>query len=146
MQRDPHQVQTLLEAALLNYQSMVVAPLLYPASETPEAIQAEAHGLIKVVFDVVHKIQWASFLEAHSFLLKGEEVLKELLFRLHPFRLKGGNIEFVVDLEHMLQVLLPPTVVKLCSQSCGIPEGRSGPTSPLRLGSFRCHWWWDTWH
>ena len=107
---------------------MIVAPLLYPASESPEAIQAEAHGLMKMVFDVGHKIHQASFFEAQGFLLK------------------GGNVEFVVDLEHMLQVLLPTTAVKFCIQSHGIPEGGPGQTSPLRLGSFRCRWWWNAWH
>ena len=56
-----------MEVALSSYQSMIVAPLLYPASETPEAIQVEAHGLIKMVFDVGHKIHRASFFEAQGF-------------------------------------------------------------------------------
>ena len=126
---------------------MIVAPVLYPASETPEALQVEARGLIKMVFDVSHKIHRASFFEAQGFLLMGEEVFKKLLLEPHPFHLlKGGNIEFVVDLEHMLQVLLPTTAAKFCFQSCRIVEGGPWPTSPLRLGSFRCRWWWNTWH
>ena len=125
---------------------MVVAPLLYPASETPEAIQVEAHGLMKMVLNVGHKIHQTSFFEAQGLLLIGEEIFKKLLFEPCPFcLLKEGNVEFVVDPEHMLQVLLPTTTAKICSQSCGIPEGGSGPTSPLRLGSYRCCWWWDTW-
>ena len=146
-QGDPRQVQTLMEAALLSYQSMIVAPLLYSASETPEAIQVEAHSLIKMVFDVGHKIHQASFFEAQGFLLMGEEVFEKLPLEPHPFRLlKGGNIEFVVDPEHMLQVLLPTTTVKFHRQSHRIVEGRPWPTSPLRLSSFRCRWWWNTWH
>ena len=38
-QWEPRQVWTLMEAASLSYQSMIEAPLLYPSSETPEAIQ-----------------------------------------------------------------------------------------------------------
>ena len=126
---------------------MIVAPLLYPASETPEALQVEASGLIKMVFDVGHKVHQASFFEAQGFLLILEEVFEKLLLEPCPFRLlKGGNVEFVVDPEHMLQVLLPTTAVKFCHQSCGIVEGGPWPTSPLRLGSFRCWWWWNTWH
>ena len=126
---------------------MTVAPLLYPASETPEALQVEARGLIKMVFDVGHKIHRASFFEAQGFLLMGEEVFEKLLLEPCPFHLlKGGNIEFVVDPEHMLQVLLPTTAVKFHHQSCGIMEGGPWPTSPLRLGSFQCRWWWNTWH
>ena len=68
-----------MEAALLNYQSMIVAPLLYPTSETPEAIQVEAHGPIKMVFDVCHIIDWASKKDAQCFLLMWEEVCEKLL-------------------------------------------------------------------
>ena len=125
---------------------MIIAPLLYPASETPEALQVEACGLIKMVFDVGHKFHWASFFEAPGFLLILEEVFKKLLLEPRPFcLLKGGNIEFVVDPEHMLQVLLPTTAVKFCCQSHGIVEGGPWLTSPLRLGSFRCRWWRNTW-
>ena len=144
-QGDPHQVWTLMEAALLSYQSMIIAPLLYPASETPKAIQVEARGLIKMVFDVGHKVHWASFFEAQGFLLMWEEVFEKLFLEPHPFRLlEGGNVKLVIDLEHMLQVL-PTTTVKFCCQSRGIVEGGPWPTSPLRLGSFRCCWWWNTW-
>ena len=126
---------------------MIVAPLLYPASETPEVIQMEAHGLIKMVFDGGHKIHRASFFEAQGFLLMGEEVFKKLLLEPRPFGLlKGGNVESVVDPEHMFQVLLPTSTVKFCCQSHGIAEGGPWPTSLLRLGSFRCCWWWNTWH
>ena len=126
---------------------MIIAPLLYPASETPKAIQMEACGLIKMVFDGGHKIHWASFFEAQGFLLMGEEVFKKLLLEPRPFSLlKGGNVEFVVDPEHMLQVLLPTSAAKFCHQSHGIAEGRPWPTSSLRLGSFRCRWWLNTWH
>ena len=84
----------------------------------------EARGLIKIVFNVGHKIHQASFFEAQGFLLMGEEVFKKLLLEPHPFQLlKGGNVEFVVDQEHMLQVLLPITAVKFCHQSRGIAEG-----------------------
>ena len=124
---------------------MIIAPPLYPASETPEAIQMEAGGLIKMVLDVGHKVHWMCFFEGLGFILILEEVVKELLLDPRPFRLlKGGNIEFVVDLEDMLQVLPPTTAVKFHRQSCGIREGGPWLTSPLRLGSFRCWWWWNT--
>ena len=42
----------------------------------------------------------------------------------------------------MLQVLPPSTATKVHCQPRGITEGGPGPTSPLRLGSFRCWWWW----
>ena len=42
----------------------------------------------------------------------------------------------------MLQVLPPSTATKVCRQLHGITEGGPWPTSPLRLGSFRCWWWW----
>ena len=126
---------------------MIIAPLLYPASETSEAIQVEAGGLIKMAFDVGHKVHRASFFEGQGFLLILEEVFKKLLLEPHPFcLLKGGNVEFVVDPENMLQVLLPTTAAKFCHQSHGIAEGGPWPTSLLRLGSFRCHWWWNTGH
>ena len=136
-----------MEVALLSYQSMVVAPLLYPACETPEAPQVEAHGLIKMVFNVGHKVHQALFFEAQGFRLILEEVFKELVLEPRPLHLlKGGNIEFVVDLEDMLQVLPPTTAAKVCCQSHGIAEGGPRLTSPLRLGSFRCRWWWNTGH
>ena len=46
----------------------------------------------------------------------------------------------------MLKVLLPPHTVKFCCQSRGIMVGGLWPTSLLRLGSFRCHWWGNTLH
>ena len=135
-----------MEAPLSSYQSMIVAPLLYPGSEAPEAIQVEAHGLIKMVFDVCHKIHRASFFEAQCFLLILEEVFEKLLLEPCPFcLLKAGNVVLVIDLEHMLQVLLQTTTVKFCHQSCRITKGGSWLTFPLRLGSFRCRWWWNTW-
>ena len=42
----------------------------------------------------------------------------------------------------MLQVLPRSTATKVCCQPHGITEGGPCPTSPLRLGSFRCWWWW----
>ena len=121
---------------------MIIAPPLYPASEAPEAIQVEAGSLMKMVLDVGHKVHWTCFFEGQGFILILEEVVEELLLDPCPFcLLKGGNIEFVVDLEDMPQVLLPTTAVKFCHQSHGITEGGPWPTSPLRLGSFRC-WWW----
>ena len=136
-----------MEAALSSYQSMVVAPLLYPACETPEALQVRACGFIKMVFDVGHKVHRASFFEAQGFHLILEEVFEELVLEPRPFRLlEGGNVKLVIDPEHMLQVLLPTTTAKFCCQSRGITEGGPWPTSPLRLGSFRCRWWWNTGH
>ena len=126
---------------------MIIAPPLYPASETPEAIQVEAGGLIKMVFDAGHKVHWALFFEDQGFILILEEVFEKLLLDPRPFRLlKGGNVEFVVDPENMLQVLLPTTAVKFCCQSHRIAEGGPWPTSQLRLGSFQCRWWWNTGH
>ena len=126
---------------------MIIAPPLYPASETPEAIQMEAGGLMKMVLDVGHKVHRTCFFEGQGFILILEEVVKELLLNPHPFRLlKGGNIEFVVDPEDMLQVLPPTTAAKIHCQPHGIAEGGPWPTSPLRLGSFRCWWWWNTGH
>ena len=124
---------------------MIIAPLLYPASETPKAIQVEAGGLIKKVLDVGHEVHWAFFLEGQGFILVLEEVVKEPLLDPRPFcLLEGGNVKFVVDLEDMLQVLPPTTAAKFCHQLCRIVEGGPWPTSLLRLGSFRCWWWWNT--
>ena len=141
-----HQVQTLMEAALLSYYPMIVAPFLDPSCEARETIQVEAGGLIEEVLDVGHKVHQPGFLEGQSFHLMLEEVVKELLLNPRPFCLpKGGNAEPVVDLEDMLQVLPPSPAIKICCQPHGITEGRPWPTSSLRLGSFRC-WWrqWDT--
>ena len=113
---------------------MIMAPLLDPACEAPEAIQVEAGGLIKEVLDVGHKVHWTGFLKGQSFLLKLEEVVKEPLLDPRPFRLpKGGDPEFVVDPEDMLQVLPPSTATKVCRQLHGITEGRPWLTSLLRL-------------
>ena len=126
---------------------MIIAPLLDPACETPEAIQVEAGGLIKEVLDIGHKVHQTHFFEGQGFLLILEEVVEEPLLDPHPFCLpKGGNAEFVVDPEDMLQVLPPTTAMKFCCQPHRIGEGGPWPTSPLRLGSFRCWWWWNTGH
>ena len=70
---------TLMEAALLSYQSMIVAPLLYPGAETPEAIEVESCGPLEMFFDVCHVIDWAPFFDAQHFLLMQEEVCEERL-------------------------------------------------------------------
>ena len=126
---------------------MIIAPLLDPACETPKAIQVEVGGLMKMVLDVGHKVHRTGFFEDQGFLLILEEVVKEPLLDPSPFCLpKGGNAEFVVDPEDMLQVLPPTTATKVCCQPCGITDSGPSLTSPLRLGSFRCWWWWDTGH
>ena len=132
-----------MEVALSSYYPMIIAPPLDPAIETREAIQMEAGGLIEEVLDVGHKVHWMGLLEGQGFLLMLEEVVKEPLLKPHPFCLpKGDNAELVVDPEDMLQVLPPSTAMKVCHQPHGITEGGPWPTSPLRLGSFRCWWWW----
>ena len=99
----------------------------------------EAGGLIEEVLDVGHKVNWTGLLEGQGFPLMLDEVVEEPLLNPHPFCLhKGGNTEPVVDPEDMLQVLPPSTAMKICCQPHGIMEGGPWPTSPLRLGSFRC--------
>ena len=66
-----------MEAALLSYQSVIVAPLLYPSGKTPEAIEVEACGPIEMFFDARHVIDWAPFFDAQCFLLMQEEVREE---------------------------------------------------------------------
>ena len=68
-----------MEAALLSHQSMIVAPLLYPSSKTPEATEVEAGGPIEMFFNACHVIDWAPFFDAQCFLLKWEEVREECL-------------------------------------------------------------------
>ena len=100
---------------------------------------------MKMVLDVGHKVHWTCFFEGQGFILILEEVVEEPLLNPHPFcLLKGGNVEFVVDSEDMLQVLLPTTAAKFHHQSRRITEGGPCLTSPLRLGSVRCWWWWNT--
>ena len=111
---------------------MIIAAPLYPAVETPEAVQVEAGGLIKMVLGVGHKVHQTCFSEG---------------LNPRPFCiLKGGNGEVVVDPEDMIQVLLPTTNAKFHHQSRRIMEGRPWRTSSPRLGSFWCWWWWNTGH
>ena len=111
--------------------------------EAPEAIQVDASGLIKEVLDVGHKVQWTGLLNLQGFLLVLEEVVEEPLLDPGPVPLcKQLNTVSVVDPEDVLQVLPPSTAMKVCCQPHGITEGGPCPTSPLRLGSFRCWWWW----
>ena len=135
-----------MEVALLSHQSMVIVPLLYPSSEVWKPIESKACGPLEMFFNACHVIHWAPLFDAQCFLLIWEEVREELFLQLHPIRLlKGGSVVFVVDPEHILQVLLPPSTVKFCRQSSGIAVGGLRLTSPLRLCPFSCHWWWNTW-
>ena len=146
-QRNPRQVGTLMEVALLSHQSMVIAPLLYPSHKISEPIEAEVHGPPEMFFYIGHVLYWASFLDTQCLLLVWEEVGEELIPEPYPFCLpKGGGVIFVVDPKHMLKVLLPLRATKFCHQSCGIVVGGPWLTSQLRQGSFRCRWWWNTWH
>ena len=63
-----------MEVALLSYQSMVVAPLLYPSGKISEPIEAEARGPPEMFLYVRHVIHWAPFLDAQCLLLVREEV------------------------------------------------------------------------
>ena len=122
---------------------MIIAPLLDPTSEAPEAIQVEASGLIKEVLDVGHKVQLTGLLKLQGFLFVLEEVVKEPLLDPGPVCLhEVFNTVSVVDPEDMLQVLPPSTAMKVCCQPHGITEGGPCLTSLMRLGSFRCWWWW----
>ena len=68
----------LLKVTLSSYYPMIIAPLLDPTCEAPEAIQVEAGGLIKEVLDVGHKVQRMGLLKLQGFLLELDEVVKEL--------------------------------------------------------------------
>ena len=93
---------------------MIIAPLLDPMGEAPEAIQVDASGLIKEVLDVGHKVQWTGL------LLVLEEVVKELLLDPGPIRLcKVVDTVFRVELEDMLQVLPPSNVRKFATNCAG---------------------------
>ena len=86
-------MRTLMEVALLNYLCMIVAPLLYPASETPEAFQAEAHGLIKMVFDVDHKSIRHLSLRPKASSLRGSKYSKNFSLSLtHSASLKEAML------------------------------------------------------
>ena len=136
-----------MEVALLSHQSVVIAPLLYPSSKVLEPIESKARGPLEMFFNACHVIHWAPLFDAQCFPLIREEVREELFLQLHSIRLlKGGSVVFVVDPEHILQVLLPPSAAKFCRQSSGIAVGGLRPTSPLRLCPFRCRWRWNTWH
>ena len=73
-QREPCQVETLMEVALLSHQPMVVAPLLYPSRKVSEPIEAEARGPPEMFFYVQHVLHWASFFDTQCLLLVWEEV------------------------------------------------------------------------
>ena len=133
------QVWALLEVTLSSYYPMIIAPLLDPTVEAPEAIQVDASGLVKEVLDVGHKVQWTGLLKLQGFLLELDEVVKEPLLDPGPICLrKVVDAVSVVDPEDMLQVLPPSTAMKVCCQPCGITEGGPCLTSLLRLGSLGC--------
>ena len=137
----------LLEATLLSYYPMIIAPPLDPMGEAPEAIQVDASSLIKEVLNVGHKVQWTGLLDLQGFLLVLEEEVEESFLDLGPVSLREiVHAIPVIDLQNVFEVLSPPTAAKVHCQPHRIPEGRPCPTSLLRLGSHWCwwrRWWWE---
>ena len=137
-QGGPHQVWVLLEATLVSYYPMIVAPPLDPPGEAPEAIQMEAGGLVEEVLDAGHKVQWPGLLDLQGFLLMLEEEIEELFPDPGPVSLREiVHIILVIDLQNVSEVPSPPTAVIVRCQPRGILEGGPFQTSPLRLGFLR---------
>ena len=77
----------------------------------------EACSHIKLLSNEGHVFQWGLFFDGQCFGLLWDEVVKEEFPNPHPFRLpeRGLKVLPVIDLEHMLKVLPPPTTVVLRS-------------------------------
>ena len=131
----------------MSYYPMIVAPLLDPLCEAPEAIQVDASGLVKEVLDVGHKVQWTGLLNLQGFLLVLEEEVKEPFFDPEPVSIRKIVYTILaIDLQNVFKVFSPPTAAIVCHQPSRVLEGGPFPASPLRLGSLRCwwrRWWWE---
>ena len=145
-QRDPHQVGTLMEVALLSHQSMIVTPQLYPHCKILQPIEVKAHNPPELLLYVRHVIHWVPFLDAQCLPLVWEEVCEEFISVPYPpCLLIEGDIILVVDLEHMLKVLFPFRTMVFGSQLGGIMGQSPWPTALLRQGTFRCCGWGNVW-
>ena len=94
---------------------MKITPLLDPPSEFREFMQVNACSPIELLRYEGHVIQWGLFLESQCFGFLCHEAVKEELPDPHPLRLHERSLKVipVIDLEHMLKVLPPPTAVVL---------------------------------
>ena len=62
-----------------------------------------------MVFHIGHVVHGMIFFDVPLLLLALEEVGKEFILHFGPFHLlEGGNIMFIVDLEHMLKIFSSP--------------------------------------
>ena len=135
-----------MEVALLSHQSVVVAPQLYPHHKISQPIEAEARGPPELLLYVWHVIHWIPFLDAQCLFLVWEEVCEEFISQPYPLCLIiGGDVIFVVDLEHMLKVLFPSRAAVFGGQLCGITGQSPHPTTRLGWGAFRCCGWGNIW-
>ena len=124
----------LLDLASLDKQPVEVAPSFYPEGELREAVKAEVSSLLELIGDVWHVVQRGILLNSDCLSLPGSDVVEEAFPHLSPLSFPEGGLYgvFVVDLEHMLKVPLPPTAAVFCSHLCW--TGASGPGTTARLG------------
>ena len=75
----------------------------------------EACSPIELLSNEGHVFQWGIFFDGQHFGLLWDEAVKEEFPDPHHFRLPERRLKvvLVLDLEHMLKVLPPPTAVEL---------------------------------
>ena len=110
-----------------------------PQGEFWEFMQVEAHSPPELLCNEGHVVQWGPFFDGQCFVLLLEEVVKEQFPHPHPFRLPEGglNVVFIIDLEHMLKVLPPPTAAEFCHQQSWVRALGLCTAVQLRLGGSR---------
>ena len=126
----------LLDLASLDKQPVEVAPSFYPEGELRKAIKVEASSLLELLGDIWHVVQRGLLLNSDHLSLPGSEVVEEAFPRPNPLSLPEGGLYgvFVVDLEHVLKVPLPPTAVVFHSHLCWTGASRLGMMAGLELG------------
>ena len=128
---------------------MEVAPSFDPEGELGEIIQMEASSPMELLSDIWHVVQRGLLLNNDRLSLFWGEVVEEAFPHSSPLCLPVGGLHcvFVVDLEHMLKVPLPPTAAVFGCHLCRIRVSGPGTMAELRwrvsLGDSRrsigCH-------
>ena len=136
-QRCPNQMGALLDLASFDEQPVEVAPSFDPEGEFREIVQTEASSPLELLCDIWHVAQRGLLLNNDRLSLSWGEVIEEAFPRPSPLCLPKGGLHcvFVVGLEHMLKVPLPPTAVVFCHHLCRIGASRLGMMARLRWHS-----------
>ena len=126
------QVQTQVELAFPDYNSMVVATWLDPPCKLTQSLEFDASEGQELMLDVGHVLEWFLFFDSLPLLLVLPKIVEELGLQLIPLLLLVGGVVVVVEGSEDVAQVLPPPCAPVVSD---VPQriSRGGLLSTARL-------------